>query len=415
MRLSYFHETPPPRHEALERRVNNFARRVERPQAEVRIMAAMWLETYRPLLFSELLTESTIASTLARLSLQANPPHLLLSGPAGSGKTATYRLLCRQVLGPSWESTTHVLQARDLARTAGAMATFEAFLRPEGSGSDDTLAGRTSLDAFDHSLSTGTTNSPAPAGEETGVAPGGFAPVSRIIVIEDADHLGHARQSYLRRMMEESSRSARFIFTTHTPSRIIEALRSRAQHVRMPAPTRTMIEQRLEHILGQEDHTAARGLLGDVAHVSNGNLRQAIFITQLLAQRGLLGDRTHVQTLMANASLREVQVMMEEALRGRVHDWKWERQGNKNSRVLKGAMGALDNMMTNHELDARDVVDRVHAFLTRGRSHFQDDTLAMLLDALSRCDMQLQRSARPRIQLERFLQEVATVGRNGIA
>ena len=377
-------------------------------------MADMWLESHRPVLFSDLLTDPSIVSTLNRLSLQANPPHLLLSGPPGSGKTAAYRLLCRQVLGPSWESTTHVLQARDLARTAGAMATFEAFLRPEGSGSDDTLAGRTSLDAFDHTLTASTSSSPPPAGEETGHATGGLAPVSRIIVIEDADHLGHARQSYLRRMMEESSRSARFIFTTHTPSRIIEALRSRAQHVRLPTPTRTMIEQRLDRILSQENHTATRGLLGDVAHVSNGNLRQAIFITQLLAQRGLLDDRAHVQTLMANTSLREVQLMMEEALRGRVHDWKWERQGNKNSRVLKGAMGALDNMMTNHELGARDVVDRVHAFLTRGRSHFQDDTLALLLNALSRCDMQLQRSAQPRIQLERFLHEVAAVGANGV-
>lgn len=378
-------------------------------------MGAMWLESHRPVLFSELVADATIVSTLTRLSLQANPPHLLLSGPAGSGKTAAYRLLCRQVLGPSWESTTHVLQARDLARTAGAMATFEAFLRPEGSGSEDTLAGRTSLDAFDQSLSVSPSDSPAPAGEETGLSPGALAPVSRIIVIEDADHLGHARQSYLRRMMEESSRSARFIFTTHTPSRIIEALRSRAQHVRLPAPSRTMIEQRLDAILNRENHKAARGLLGDVAHVSNGNLRQAIFITQLLAQRNLLDDRSHVQTLMANTSLRDVQLMMEEALRGRVHDWKWERQGNKNSRVLKGAMGALDNMMATHELDARDVVDRVHAFLTRGRSHFQDDTLALLLNALSNCDMRLQRSAQPRIQLERFLQEVAMVGANGVA
>lgn len=378
-------------------------------------MGAMWLESHRPVLFSELVADATVVSTLTRLSLQANPPHLLLSGPAGSGKTAAYRLLCRQVLGPSWESTTHVLQARDLARTAGAMATFEAFLRPEGSGSEDTLAGRTSLDAFDQSLSVSPSDSPAPAGEETGLSPGALAPVSRIIVIEDADHLGHARQSYLRRMMEESSRSARFIFTTHTPSRIIEALRSRAQHVRLPAPSRTMIEQRLDAILNRENHKAARGLLGDVAHVSNGNLRQAIFITQLLAQRNLLDDRSHVQTLMANTSLRDVQLMMEEALRGRVHDWKWERQGNKNSRVLKGAMGALDNMMATHELDARDVVDRVHAFLTRGRSHFQDDTLALLLNALSNCDMRLQRSAQPRIQLERFLQEVAMVGANGVA
>ena len=213
----------------------------------------VWLEQYKPERFDDLLTTPQVADALKHLALQANPPHLLLSGPTGCGKTAALQLVCRQVLGPAWRATTHILQARDLDKTAGAMARFEAFLRPEGVGSEDTLAGRTSLDAFDHNISASADRSPPPAGEESPAPSSGtFAAVSRIIVIEDADYLGHARQSYLRRMMEDSSRSARFIFTTHTPSRIIEALRSRTQHVRMPSLTRLRIEQRLENIAAAE-------------------------------------------------------------------------------------------------------------------------------------------------------------------
>lgn len=371
----------------------------------------MWLESYRPQRFADLLTSTQVIEALTHLSLQANPPHLLLSGASGCGKTAAYQLVCRQVLGPAWRSTTHVLQARDLSKTAGAMAKFEEFLRPEGAGSDDTLAGRTSLDAFDHNISVSSDTSPPPAGEETStLSPGQFAPVSRIIVIEDADYLGHARQSYLRRMMEESSRSARFVFTTHTPSRIIEALRSRTQHIRMPSLTRLMIEQRLETITQAEGVRSAPGVLGDVAHVSNGNLRKSIFMLQLLADRGLLGDRANVQLLMANSTRREVQLVLEEALRGRVHDWKWEKQGEKNSRVLKGAMGALDQLMASHDLDGRGVVDRIHHFLVAGRTHYPEALLRDLLEALSACDVRLQRSAQPRIQLEEFLHRVAEVG-----
>ncbi|MBL6748194.1 MAG: hypothetical protein ISP85_04330 [Candidatus Poseidonia sp.] len=371
----------------------------------------MWLEKHKPLLFDDLVTSPSVIAALRQLSLQSNPPHLLLSGPTGCGKTAAYQLVCRQVLGPSWRATTHVLQARDLAKTAGAMSKFEAFLRPEGSGSDDTLAGRTSLDAFDHNISSSADDSPPPAGEESSSGDAGnFIPVSRIIVIEDADYLGHARQSYLRRMMEESSRSARFIFTTHTPSRMIEAMRSRTQHIRMPTLTRLMIEQRLEFILEREGQAATLGIVGDVAHVANGNLRKAVFMLQLLAQRNLLNDRRNVQTLMSNSSLREVQLVLEEALRGRVHDWKWERQGEKSSRVLKGAMGALDQLMTTHDLDARGVLDRMHQFLTAGRSHYGDELLASLLNALSTCDTALQRSAQQRIQLEELFHQIAEIG-----
>ena len=372
---------------------------------------SVWLEHYKPVLFDDLLTSQHVIDALKHLSLQANPPHLLLSGPTGCGKTAALQLICRQVLGPSWRATTHVLQARDLDKTSGAMAKFEAFLRPEGAGSEDTLAGRTSLDAFDHNISASADASPPPAGEESPPpAAGTLAAVSRIIIIEDADYLGHARQSYLRRMMEESSRSARFLFTTHTPSRIIEALRSRTQHVRMPSLTRLMIEQRLEAIAVEEQLTPASGVLGDIAHVASGNLRKSIFTLQLLAQRNLLGERKNIQLLMANSSRREVQLVMEEALRGRVHDWKWERQGEKNTRVLKGAMGALDQMMATHDLDGRGMVDRLHHFLVAGRTHYPDDLLAALLNAISTCDMRLQRSAQQRIQLEELLHQISEIG-----
>ena len=373
---------------------------------------AVWLESHKPRTFAELLMPPSVVDTFTHLALQANPPHLLISGPQGCGKTTAYQLICRQVLGPSWRSTTHVLQARDLAKTAGAMAKFEAFLRPAGAGSEDTLAGRTSLDAFDHNISASGDQTPAPAGEESpALVAGERSPVSRIIVIEDADYLGHARQSYLRRMMEESSRSARFMFTTQTPSRVIEALRSRTQHVRIPNLSRLQIEQRLEQIIQAEQESPASGVLGDIAHVAAGNLRKAIFITQLLANRSLLNDRKHVQLLMASSTRREVQFVLEEALRGRVHDWKWEVNGPKSSRTLKGAMGALDLLMATHDLDGRGVVERLHQFLVAGRSHYPEPMLASLLDALSHCDMKMQRSTQPRVQLEELLHRVAEIGR----
>ncbi|MBL6733542.1 MAG: AAA family ATPase [Candidatus Poseidonia sp.] len=372
---------------------------------------SVWLESYKPQLFSELLTSPSVIEALTHLSLQSNPPHLLLSGSSGCGKTTAYQLLCRQVLGPSWRSTTHVLQARDLDKTSGAMAKFEAFLRPAGSGSEDTLAGRTSLDAFDHTISATSDTSPPPAGQPSATLASGLTPVSRIIVIEDADYLGHARQSYLRRMMEESSRSARFVFTTTTPSRVIEALRSRTQHLRMPNLTRVMMEQRLEYIADAEGLSPSPGVLGDIAHVASGNLRKAIFILQLMAQRALLDERKNIQLLMANSTRREVQFVLEEALRGRVHEWKWERQGEKNTRVLKGAMGALDQMMAVHDLDGRAFVDRLHEFLVAGRSHYPDPMLAALLDAVSLCDTKLQHSTQPRIQLEELMHVVAEIGK----
>ena len=369
-----------------------------------------WLAEKAPLLFEDLLLPESVRNNLQHTSLQANPPHLLLSGPAGVGKTAAWRLLARQVLGPTWEARTHILQARDLARSSGAMGKFEEFLRPEGSGSEDTLAGRTSLDAFDHNFSSTSANTPPPAGVECSHNTDQRAPVSRLIVIEDADYLGNIRQSYLRRMMEVSSGSARFIFTAHTPSRIIEALRSRTQHIRLPKIPRQDIERRLHEIIEEEKLSPVRGILGDISHVSSGNIRKAIFIVELLAVRELLDDRKNLQSLLASTSLREVQLVLEEALRNRVHDWRWEKEGNKNKRVLKGAMGVLDQVMSDNGLEAEDMVSNFHHILTEGRLHLSEEILAEILLSLSACDVALNRSMQGRIELERFLFQVAEIG-----
>jgi replication factor C small subunit len=372
---------------------------------------ASWLEEKAPRRFDELLLSDNIREYLKRSSLQANPPHLLISGPSGVGKTAAWRLVARQVLGPSWQATTHIIQARDLAKTAGAMKKFEEFLRPEGSSSKDTLAGRTSLDAYDSNLSPAIAGDVAPAGIESSEHNKGTKiPISRIIVIEDADFLGKIRQSYLRRMVEESSRSARFIFTAKTPSRIIEALRSRVQLIRFSIISREDIEGRLNQIITEEGLSPDRGIIGDIAHVSNGNLRKAIFLTQLLSQRNLLNDRKNLQTVLAATSVREIQRVIEEALRGKVHQWRWEKNGNKNSRVLKGAMGQLDELMTKYNFEAEEVVEHFYSLLTASRLHLDEAVLSQLLIALAECDVSLKTSAVGRIQLELFLHQVAEIG-----
>ena len=371
---------------------------------------ASWLETYAPRRFSDLAIAASAKETLERVALKSNPPHLIIAGPSGVGKTAAWRLIARQVLGPSWKNTTHVLQARDLVRKAGAMKTFEEFLRPAGNNSGDTLASRSSLDSYDSNITVAQAGDIAPAGVENNQVLGHqVQPVSRLIIIEDADHLGRTRQPYLRRMMESSSTTSRFIFTARSPSRIIDALRSRTQQIRIPPCDREIIAKRLEEISKAENHNPVRGIIGDIAHVSNGNLRRGVFLLELLARRKQLDDRKNLQELIASTTLVGVQHVLEEAIRGKVHDWRWEKQAGRNKRMLKGALGALDDLMNEHALEADDVVTHMHKLLTTGRLLLEENMLCDLLVALADCDVRLQRSMHGRIQLEEFLHQVKEI------
>jgi DNA polymerase III delta prime subunit len=375
---------------------------------------ASWLSIHAPKRFDALAMPDSIRTQLMRASIAGNPPHLLLTGPAGVGKTAAWRLVARQVLGPGWKSTSHVLQARDLARQAKAMDLFEQFLRPGGVGSQDTLAGRTSLDAFDRGMWTGEVGE-APCGEETQITEG-RAPVSRLIIIEDADHLGNLRQPYLRRMMESESHTTRFIFTARAPSRIIDALRSRMQHIRIPPVEQDQIIATVSKVASLEGVELAPGLADDLAHVADGNLRRALFTLELLARRGLCGERDRLYDVVAASTLLHARRMLEFALRGRVIEWRWEKQRGRNVKTLEGAMGQLDEMMGAHALDAEDIIHQIHMELVGNNLMIATPLRDEMLAALAHCDVSLRGSMHPRIQIEHFLYEVATAGRkHGLA
>ena len=375
---------------------------------------ASWLTTHAPKRFDALAVPQQVRDQFIRASLSGDPPHLLITGPAGVGKTAAWRLVARQVLGPGWKSTCHVLQARDLARQSGAMKTFEEFLRPAGLNSSDTLASRTSLDAFDRNMWSGDVGE-APCGEETRVE-FGRAPVSRLIIIEDADHLGARRQPYLRRMMESESHTSRFIFTARAPSRIIDALRSRMQHIRIPSIPADEIVSTVEKVTSLEGIKLAEGMAADIAHVADGNLRKALFTTELLARRDMTDERNRLYEVVSASTLQNARRMIELALRGRVIEWRWEKKGGRNVKTLEGAMGQLDEMMGAHALDAEDIVHQIHMELVGNRLMLAPPLRNEMLDALAECDTSLRRTIHSRIQIEHFLHKISAAGRrHGLA
>ena len=129
----------------------------------------------------------------------------------------------------------------------------------------------------------------------------------------------------------------------------------------------------------------------------------------MLSLRNLLNDRTNLQKLLKATSTSDVQIMLEEALRGRVIDWRWVKEGVKNVRQLKGAMGIYDKIINSQSLEAEDVVEQAHQVLTSGRLNLEESTLNAALQAIAGCDMRLRRSSQGRIQIEHMLFDISNI------
>ena len=130
----------------------------------------IWVEKYRPKKIEECILPQGIKDTFLQFLKQGEIPNLLLSGPAGCGKTTVAKALCHE-LGVDY----YVINGSDEGR----------FL--------DTVRNNAKNFASTVSLTSDSKH--------------------KVIIIDEADHTTSDVQLLLRASIEEFSKNCRFIFT----------------------------------------------------------------------------------------------------------------------------------------------------------------------------------------------------------
>ena len=144
----------------------------------------LWVEKYRPKTIEDCILPDNIKKTFVDFLDKGEVPNLLLSGPAGCGKTTVAKALCNQ-LGVD----VYVINGSDEGR----------FL--------DTVRNNAKNFASTVSLSSEARH--------------------KVIIIDEADNTTPDVQLLLRASIEEFSGNCRFIFTCNYKNKIIEPLHSR--------------------------------------------------------------------------------------------------------------------------------------------------------------------------------------------
>jgi len=320
--------------------------------------ALMWVEKYRPKNLEEIVDLRDIVDSLK--AFMKNPktmPHLLLAGIPGTGKTTVALCIARELFGDNWRTFTLELNASDERGIDTVRERIKDF-------------SRYSRAAF------------------------GDVPFA-LIILDESDQMTGPAQTALRRIMETSSRTSRFILICNYSAKIIEPIQSRCAIFRFSKLDKQAMVEHLEFIAKKEKVTLSPKAAEMIVDYSEGDLRHAINSLQTAAvfRNGVVDEKTVLQ-VVGEASPQQVQMMLNKALNG---DFV---EARKIMYELIGSYG----------FSGSEIIRQMQRELLK-LSYVSPEEKAELTDIIGEYDFRLTQGANSDIQLSALLAQFAKVGK----
>ncbi len=253
----------------------------------------MWVEKYRPKRIEQIVNQKDIIISLTNLIKKPNEiPHLLFAGPAGVGKTTTAICLSMELLGEEWKRDTLELNASDergIKMVRERVKEFAAVIK----------------------LPSGT--------NEKGEYSNKNEKPYRIIILDEADEMTSEAQTALRRIIEDSSKTTRFIIICNYLSQIIEPIQSRCAIFHFTRLEEEDILEYLRMICKQENIDFQEEALSKIYRFTEGDLRHSINILQTASGYGKVSIK-NVTSAMGLSGKAKVGEVIQLAFTGKFND-----------------------------------------------------------------------------------------------
>ena len=307
----------------------------------------LWVEKYRPKTIDECILPPNIKKTFQDFLDKGEVPNLLLSGPAGCGKTTVAKALCNE-LGVDF----YVINGSDEGR----------FL--------DTV--RNTAKNFASTVSLQATGKP------------------KVIIIDEADNTTNDVQLLLRAFCEEFHGNCRFIFTCNYKNKIIDPLHSRCAVVEFSIRGKERQElaaqffKRLQTILDKESVGYESKVLVELINKHFPDWRRVLNECQRYSSGGQIdtGILAHFSDVKVNDLIKK----LKEKDFPEVRKWLVSNLDNDTSVLLRRIYDALYDALSNSSIPAAVLVLAKYQYQSAFVADQEINMLACLTEIMVECE-----------------------------